>query len=462
MKKKKDVQAVPSIPQRVCDIVRGHLPVKSTTTFIDDVEKDLEKLSHPISLDAAFKIYFEHALQWHEPEAKKFFDDFYRDRLGENAKDGDFLIAYYTLWLLGLEDLVLLDQLKSVTDMPGGFSSFSDLKFDFVREVAWKAKGKQPVLIIGDTGTSKEMVAQAIHRLSGRKGEYFTLDCTGLPEQLVESELFGHVKGAFTGATEDRKGFFEHAKGGTVFLDELGKMPRPQQAKLLRAIEAQEIRKTGGNKIIDIDVRFVAAIQPKDESEILPDLKWRLGPRNALRMTPLKERLKRFKGDTARDIIIRALNNVLAHSGRRDKIYKITVNEDALKLLVAYDFPGNYRDLEDILRRAVERLLMAGRNDIMPDDLSPLDSHASSEQQNTHDSAEDIDKIKLRDIFKHANKAAAAVVMSKVKSIQAKGLSLKQAITEEGATVNEYQTVLRKIERYTGLKASQIEKGVIP
>ena len=139
---------------------------------------------------------------------------------------------------------------------------------DVRRLIEIAAPAKTTVLVLGDTGTGKELVARSVHAQSGRKGELISINCSAIPADLLESELFGYEKGAFTGAEKTRHGRFEMASGGTLFLDEIGDMPLPLQAKLLRAIESKHIQRVGGGKDIPIDLRLVCATHQNIEVDI--------------------------------------------------------------------------------------------------------------------------------------------------------------------------------------------------
>ncbi|MEM9380299.1 MAG: sigma-54 dependent transcriptional regulator [Planctomycetota bacterium] len=219
-----------------------------------------------------------------------------------------------------------------------------------------------PVLIQGETGTGKELVARALHENSARRDHRLLAEnCAAVPENLLESELFGHKKGAFTGAVEDRPGHFVAADGGTVFLDEIGDMPLPMQAKLLRVLQDGEVRPVGSNATRRVDVRIVAATH-RDlptavrDGAFREDLLFRLNV-ITIHLPPLRER----EGDVAR--IARGLLPGIAEEVGRPA----TLSEEALGALKAWRWPGNVRELENELRRAVA--LSDGTIGI--DDLSP-------------------------------------------------------------------------------------------
>jgi DNA-binding NtrC family response regulator len=203
------------------------------------------------------------------------------------------------------------------------------------------------VLITGETGTGKELVARAIHAHSPRAARAFVaINCAALADSMLENELFGHARGAFTGAAAARAGLIEHASGGTLFLDEIGTMPAALQAKLLRALESGEVRRIGENEPRRVDVRFVAATNAElqaaiDAGTFRSDLFYRLNV-HRIHLPPLRER----RGDAAR-----LLEFFVAKYGQASGITGFS--ERALQALLAYEFPGNVRQLEHIVQRAV-------------------------------------------------------------------------------------------------------------
>ena len=203
------------------------------------------------------------------------------------------------------------------------------------------------VLITGETGTGKELVARAIHGCSQRSGKSFVaLNCAALTDSLLENELFGHARGAFTGAAGARAGLIEHASGGTLFLDEIGTMAAAVQAKLLRALEAGEVRRIGENESRRVDVRFVAATNADLPSAVesgafRSDLYYRLNV-HRIHVPPLRERA----GDVERLIAF-----FLQETGGPAGVTGLS--DEARAALVAYDYPGNVRELEHVIQRAV-------------------------------------------------------------------------------------------------------------
>jgi DNA-binding NtrC family response regulator len=208
------------------------------------------------------------------------------------------------------------------------------------------------VVIEGDTGTGKEVVAQTIHKLSSRaSGPMMVFDCGAVPENLLESELFGHEKGSFTGAIMTRQGIFEMAHGGTLFLDELGELSLDLQPKLLRALEQREIRRVGSNKPIKVDVRVIAATNRNLEEEVRAgrfrqDLIYRLSVVR-LFVPPLRERVEDIP------LLVKHLLKIGAYSKNPDGSPRVTgISREALDFLCSYQWPGNVRELVNVVERA--------------------------------------------------------------------------------------------------------------
>jgi two-component system response regulator GlrR len=205
------------------------------------------------------------------------------------------------------------------------------------------------VLITGASGTGKEMLAKAIHKASPRaKGHFVAINCGALPEHLLESELFGHTKGAFTGAVTEHLGLFREADGGTLFLDEIGDMPMPLQVKLLRALQERQIRPVGSTKTIPIDVRVLSAThrdlkQAMQEQSFREDLYYRLNVVN-LQLPTLRER--------AEDIPLLA-RHVLQQNAERHGVQVNRFSEDAMQALVTAQWPGNVRQLVNVVEQCV-------------------------------------------------------------------------------------------------------------
>jgi formate hydrogenlyase transcriptional activator len=217
-----------------------------------------------------------------------------------------------------------------------------------VTQAALAAPGDTTILLLGETGSGKELLARFIHERSGRaKAPFVPVNCAALPEALVESELFGHEKGAFTGAVARKPGKFEIANRGTIFLDEIGDLPKEAQAKLLRVLQDREVQRVGSTHAIEVDVRVVAATNQDLELAIgtrafRPDLYYRLSV-FPIRMPPLRER---------REDIPALVDYFAAHFATKLRKRIERVSPDALQRLQAYDWPGNIRELQNVIERA--------------------------------------------------------------------------------------------------------------
>ena len=208
---------------------------------------------------------------------------------------------------------------------------------------------KTTVLILGESGTGKELIARALHYGSRRgNAPFVAVNCGAIPQSLLESELFGHVKGAFTDASTDKAGLFEQADGGTLFLDEIGEMPLPLQVKLLRVLQEEEIRQVGSVVVKKVDVRVISATSKELEQEVAAgrfreDLYFRLNV-FAINLPPLRER--------SEDIPL-LVEHFLAKYGERFGKGDVRLSDEALRTLVAYHWPGNVRELENCIERGL-------------------------------------------------------------------------------------------------------------
>lgn len=247
---------------------------------------------------------------------------------------------------LKTENRVLREAIKSRQGF-GNLIGRSPEMEKIYRIIAKAAQSNHPVLILGESGTGKELVAKSIHFAGPfRNKPFIPVDCGSLVPTLIESELFGHVRGAFTGATHQKDGLLAIAEGGTVFLDEIGELPVDLQAKLLRAIQEKEIRPVGSVKHVPINVRILAATNRDLEQAVTQgtfrrDLYFRLNVLT-LRIPPLRER---------RQDIPLLVAHFLERQARESGVEK-TIADDALKALLNYDWPGNVRELENCLDRA--------------------------------------------------------------------------------------------------------------
>jgi len=251
--------------------------------------------------------------------------------------------------------------------------------------IAKLSRGQAPVYISGESGTGKELAARLIHDLGPRANNPFVpVNCGAIPEQLMESEFFGHKKGSFTGAVQDKDGLFQAADGGTLFLDEVGDLPIPMQVKLLRAIQERSVRPVGTQAEIRVDVRILCATHKDlmslvEEGKFRQDLYYRLNVIE-LKIPSLKERPEDIP------LLAEKLCSSLAKNMGMDTP---SISEDGLSALKAYDFPGNVRELENVLERA---LTLCDGKEITAEDLA-LTRTAASGVGSTPSSAPTLDTV---------------------------------------------------------------------
>ena len=259
--------------------------------------------------------------------------------------------------------------------------------FELIQQVA---RVKVPALITGETGTGKSLVARAIHNSSQeRDGHFVAVNCGAIPETLFESELFGHVKGAFTGAVSDRPGLVQEAHQGTLFLDEIANLPLAGQAKLLRVIQEQTFRPVGSDSLHRVDVRWICATNSDLEAAVTggqfrEDLLYRINV-FPIRVPSLRER--------ADDIPYLVAGILAANRGRFPSEEQPTISAATIKLLKSHQWPGNVRELENVLIRAA---VMAGDRPIAPADLPMLGTKTPKLRQGAH-----VSLTSLKDVEKH-------------------------------------------------------------
>jgi len=257
----------------------------------------------------------------------------------------------------------LREDLSGRWQLVGESSCIADLR----RQIDRLAMSPSRVLITGESGTGKELVARLIHEKGPRRNEPFIpVNCAAIPHELIESELFGHEKGSFTGAHERKKGKFELADRGTLFLDEIGDMSLQTQAKVLRVIETQEFQRVGGNRTLRVDVRIIAATNKDIAEEVKKgnfreDLFFRLNV-IPLHIPPLRER---------RDDIPLLVEFFLSEISRQYGRHKKEIAPEAIEVLRNYDWPGNVRELKNLVERLI---IMSSNNRILTGDIHPLSS----------------------------------------------------------------------------------------
>lgn len=316
-----------------------------------------------------------------------------------------------------LENRRLVAENRNLKRQLGRQAQFSSLvgrspgMLEIYKKIAMVADTRSTVLITGESGTGKELVAKGLHYNSSRaKQRFVPVNCGALTESLLETELFGHVRGSFTGAFENKRGILEEASGGTVFLDEVSEMSRGLQVNLLRAIEEQEVRRVGGAQPVRIDVRFIAATnKPLDElvreDRFREDLYYRLRVVE-IEVPPLRDR--------SEDIPLLIDHFLRLHGQERALSYG--VSQDALAALVGYGWPGNVRELENALESA---MALNRSGTLTPDDLpsklrfTPRDGKTADELYTDLPSLEELKKRYLTFALRvsDSNKAKAATIL---------------------------------------------------
>ena len=265
--------------------------------------------------------------------------------------------------LLAADHSRLVASTGACDELLGESAAMVELK----ERISKMAIASSPVLVVGESGSGKELVARAIHRASQRSGRpLLAVNCAALPSNLVESQLFGHVKGAFTGATDDHRGWFEQADTGTLFLDEVGELPLDAQAKLLRTLEGHPFQPVGGTREVSVDVRVIAATN-RDVRQMVADKKFREDLFFRLSVFELRIPPLRDRGDDIEMLI----DYFLAHFASRHSRASVQLSEHARQKLLAYRWPGNIRQLRNVLDSAI---VMASGDTIQVEDLGLYDA----------------------------------------------------------------------------------------
>jgi two-component system NtrC family response regulator len=297
------------------------------------------------------------------------------------------------------ENFVLRRQVDKIYDNSGMIGECLSIQ-NLCKVIKRVAPMPSTILLEGESGTGKELAARSIHDLSGRTGIFVPVNCGAMSAELLESELFGHVKGAFTGAHQGREGLFSYANGGTLFLDEIGEMPLPMQAHLLRVLDEKKIRPVGSNQEIPVDVRIIAATNKKLEQcvkhgHFREDLFFRLNVLN-LEIPPLRERIEDLE-----ELSQHFIDTISAGLGVKPS----RLDNDELTVLANYEWPGNVRELRNVIERSL--LLNTSPGEAIG---SPTQSDSAIEHQETSSLLEDIEKKHILKILtiENGNKSAAA------------------------------------------------------
>jgi len=363
----REVRGLPDPPEVVVLTAHG-----SVTTAVEAIKAGaFDFLEKPVPGPETLRIVVERAL-----ERRRLARDVERLRAGQRPREGEAEVV-----AADASTRALLDRLRRV------------------------AASDATVLLLGESGTGKEVFARELHRLRfGHGAPFVAVNCAAIPETLLESELFGHEKGAFTGATERRVGLLEAASDGTLFLDEVGEMPLSLQPKLLRVLETREFARVGGSRTIRTDARFVAAThrdlaEAVREGAFREDLYYRLEVL-PLRIPPLRER--------PRDVEALA-EHFLERQRRRTRRPDLQLSPEARDLLTRYDWPGNVRELRNAIERAC---VLAEGPRILPEDLGlPLRLAGSEEGLLTRQERETVLRV-LREVGGNRKAAAARLGIS--------------------------------------------------
>ena len=303
------------------------------------------------------------------------------------------LILRRCIYVLNLESQYRELQQKSGSDVFEdmlGTSPQMQGVFGFIRKVG---ATNAPVLLLGESGTGKEMAAMAIHRRSSRKdGPFIAINCNAIPENLLESELFGHEKGAFTGAHIQRKGLMESAGGGTLFLDEVGELPPPIQVKLLRFLQEQRFQRVGGRQEIQIDTRIIAATNA-DLKETVAKGKFREDLYFRLEVVVIKLPPLRSRGEDV-DLLARSFLHQFAAQCEKGAL---AFAPDALRAIKRHTWPGNVRELQNRVKRAV---IMADGKRVTASDLELVDSTELVPPATLKQAREDVERELVEQVLK--------------------------------------------------------------
>lgn len=266
------------------------------------------------------------------------------------------------------ENVLLKEKVSHQYELTGTSPAITELK----EMISIVAPTNAWILIMGENGTGKELVARSIHHLSLRSHkDIVEVNCAAIPEELIESELFGHEKGAFTGATEKKRGKFDLAHEGTIFLDEVADMSLKAQAKILRILQEKKFERVGGNKLIDMDVRVLAASN-KDLEEEMKAGRFRQDLYYRLHVIPLVVPPLRERKEDIKPLVERFILDFTTKEGLEPK----TLTDDAMALLMKHDWPGNVRELKNIIERLI---ILTPSNEITAKDIPPLSVKEESE-----------------------------------------------------------------------------------
>lgn len=421
-------------------------PEAITTELREDIEKNYPQYFY----DAVVLGYFNEAGKRRDPSAKKVLKTVFQDHL---KNMGYFFLVGMAMHQEGMYDLIhywLAERngdktILHLSDNP----EYRHLYHNSILDI--------PLIIVGETGTSKELLARTIHLLSNRgEGPFVEINCAAITETLFEAELFG-VKKKYPGLNNEEPlvGKIELAHNGTFFLDEIGKMPITTQPKLLKAIEDKKITPLGKGESVNVNARFIAAVQPGELNNILPDLRYRLGYPNIIVTPTLRERMDLI-GD---DIIDFSFFNILRKLNMNEGV--IGIDRDVYDFLLKRDYKGNYRELEGILTAVTISAISNDRKNIRMDDCKIVmdnielcdregGNSIKSESAPLINKQDSISNIPLKDIIVYSEKVQKEMVEAKIIEILKSGSDIKSVLTNDGLTDADYVNFRNKIERITG------------
>ncbi len=401
----------------------------------------------------------------YESEVKKAFFKIF----AEEIKNGIFLGHDFTndiISVAGLHNILPYSVMIEKEEEHNGeiviHKSSKMIPNNIYDEILLNAKFDDTFLIIGETGTGKELIAHTLHNLSSRASKPFgEINCAAIPSKLLEGELFGSEKGAFTDSTKNKPGLIEIANEGTFFLDEIGKMPQNLQAKLLKVVEEQKLYRVGSVTPIELNIRFIAAVQPQNiiKEDVLPDLIYRFGYPDCIKLPTLNEVLSK-DGD-------RIINKVLNYLSIKLKLQgnNFMILTDAMDLLLSHEYKGNYRELENILKYALKRVELnkvhfSSITSKQLDIINNIDKpHLNC---NSLIRGSNLEEIQLSEICKVVDKChkkeKARIVEKRVLLALEKYSNIKEAVNAEGPKY-KYPTVMKELKTAMGKGVGSLKKN---
>jgi len=434
----------------VTSIIDKDKTLENPEAIKTEIREEIKKNDPDYIYDAVVLGYLNEAGKRRDPFAKKVFKRVFQDDL---KKMGYFYLVGMAMHQEGMYDLIhywLAEKegdktVLNFSNKPEYRRLYNNSVFDI------------PLIIVGETGTSKELLARTMHLLSNRgEGPFEEINCAAITETLFEAELFG-VKKKYPGLNNEEPlvGKIELAHNGTFFLDEIGKMPKSMQPKLLKAIEDKKITPLGMGKPVKVNVRFIAAVQPGELNNILPDLRYRLGYPNVIVTPTLRERM---------DLVgVNIINFSLDNVFRKLNIKKdeMCIDSDVYGSLLNREYKGNYRELEGILTSMSISAISNDRNNIRMDDYEIAMNNierCESEHDNpikdgsafSESKRDSISNILLKDIIKYSENVQKEIIETKIKEILKSGRDIKTVLTSEGLPAGDYVNYLNQLTRITG------------